>query len=340
MFKFKDSKQGMCLIPVAFDHMLFQFSGRANGVFTPVRFESEKSLEADYLAGLCREIEKLGCPVCLDMRYVSSAEARSFEIFARKQLPVFFCGVSSSLKSLLIQDLGDPEICQHPEVFFVENSQVKAIADHPDLLKTVKRLYQERIHELLYSVTYPEKDASGKPAETKLKSSGVYVNSYVALKDLFFLQMDDALFVLYEMAERIYVRYPAAADRESKTLVSCSRTGAAYASLLSMLLNMRAVYCKSVGPEFALDTARLESEIQAGQDYIYVFDFLCMGTEAKILHALISCLGGNLLYGIGVANYLDITAEVFRDSFFSKLETLSDIQSAVTGYRVRPIVKD
>lgn len=339
MFKFKDSKQGMFLIPVAFDHMLFQFSGRANGVFTPVRFESEKSLEADYLAGLCGEIEKLGRPVCLDMRYVSSVEDRSFEIFAQKQLPVFFCGVCPSLKRFLFQDMGELESCQHPEVFAVENSRVKAAADRPDFRETVERLYQEKVRELLGSVTYPEKDASGEPTETKLESSGVFVNSYVALKDLF-LHMDKALFIVYEMARRIHTKYPTAAERKNKTFISCSKTGAAYASLLSMLLNMRAVYCKSVGPKFALDTARLESEIQAGQDYIYVFDFLCMGTEAKILHALISCLGGNLLYGIGAANYLDITAEEFHDSFFSKLETLSDIQSAVTGYRVRPIVKN
>ena len=304
-----------------------------------MRFESEKCLEAGYLAGLCREIETLDCPVCLDMRYVSSAEARSFEPFARKQFPVFFCGVCPSLEEILFQDMGELEACRHPKVFCVENPLVKEIADCPDFLETVEGLYREKIRDLLRSVTRPKKDASGRIVEIKLESSGVFVSRYVALKDLF-LQMDGALFLLYEMAERVYAKYPAAADRESKTLISCSKTGAAYASLLSMLLNMRAVYCKSVGPKFALDTVRLKSEIQEGQDYIYVFDFLCMGTEARILHALVNCLGGNLLYGIGAANYLDIGAEEFRDSFFSKLETLSDIQSAVDGYRVRPIVRE
>ena len=142
MFVFKDSGQGMCLIPVAFDHMLFQFSKRAKGVFTPVRFESEKCLEAGYLAGLCREIETLDCPVCLDMRYVSSAEARSFEPFARKQFPVFFCGVCPSLEEILFQDMGELEACRHPKVFCVDNPLVKIIAVCPDFLVSVEGLFR------------------------------------------------------------------------------------------------------------------------------------------------------------------------------------------------------
>ena len=150
--------------------------------------------------------------------------------------------------------------------------------------------------------------------------------------------MEDALFILYRMAERIHSKYPLPVDRASKILICCSKTGAAYTSLLSMLLNMQAVYCVSVGPKFALDTARLRNEIEAGRDYIYVFDFLCMGVEAKILHALVSCLGGNLEYGIGAANYLNIREPELQDSFLSKLETLIDIRSAVPDYQVYPVI--
>ena len=333
MFAMKAPSQEMYLIPVAFDHMLFQLSHRTRG--KPVRFESEQNLESAYLASLYEQIKTLGGPVCLDMRYISSAVDRGFQPFAEKGLPLFFCGLSASSENLrkrLNQDMGELITYEHPDVLCVKQPVIEEIANRRKFIEEVDAIYQVKTCELLKSVTYPKDEDP-----VLLESSGVRVSSYVALKDLL-LRMEDALFILYRMAERIHSKYPFPQDRASKILICCSKTGAAYTSLLSMLLNMRAVYCVSVGPKFALDTARLRNEIEAGQDYIYVFDFLCMGAEAKILHALVSCLGGNLEYGIGAANYLNIREPELQDSFLSKLETLTDIRSAVPDYQVYPVI--
>lgn len=336
MFVIKAPAREMHLIPIAFDHMLFQLSHRSEGKQNEtVRFESEQNLESVYLNSLCEQIEALGGPVCLDMRYVSSSVDRGFRPFAEKELPLFFCGFSASSESLkkrLKQDMGELVTYEHPDILCVKQPVIEEIANRRELMDEVDAIYQAKTYELLKSVTYPKNEAP-----VLLESSGVKVSSYVALKDLF-LHMEDALFILYRMAEKIHSKYPLPTDRANKMLICCSKTGAAYTSLLSMLLNMRSVYCVSVGPKFALDTTHLKNEIQVGQDYIYVFDFLCMGSEAKILHAMVSCLGGNLEYGIGAANYLNIRAPELQDSFLSKLETLADIRTAVPDYHVQPII--
>ena len=116
MFAMKAPSRGMYLIPVAFDHMLFQLSHRTRG--KPIRFESEQNLESAYLVSLCEQIETLDGPVCLDMRYISSAVDRGFQPFAEKELPLFFCGISISSESLrkrLNQDMGDLITYEDPD---------------------------------------------------------------------------------------------------------------------------------------------------------------------------------------------------------------------------------
>lgn len=58
------------------------------------------------------------------------------------------------------------------------------------------------------------------------------------------------------------------------------------------------IYCVNIGAKFALDIEYRKREVRPGEKYIYAFDFLCMGTEVKIPHALLSILDGNLIYGI------------------------------------------
>lgn len=340
MYTIRSSNTDLCLVPVAFDHMLFSLSQKTgrycSNETAPVRFESEQNLTGAYLDKLCADIEAVHCPVCLDMRNVTSFVSRGFEVLRGKNLPIIFYGVSEqagNLKARLQQDMQNLVRYEDEDVFCVKHPKVERLANKRGFRNDVEELYRGKICELLNSVVI-------KPEDSRrgifLESSGVYASCYVALKDLF-LHMDDALYILYLMAEKIHRKYP---RQDDKILICCSKTGAVYTGILSMLLGMKAIYCVNVGPKFALDVARLKKEVQEGQDYIFVFDFLCMGTEAKILHALVSSFGAHLVYGIGVANYLDITAESFKGTIFSRLDTLIDIRCAVSDYTVWPIVND
>lgn len=349
MFFIQSTATDLCLIPVAFDHMLFLLSQKAErvslGSTLPVRFETEQYLESNYLDRLCADIEALHRPVCLDMRYVASYVSRGFAVFHEKQLPVFFCGLKTQMVNLmerLQQDMPSLRQYEHDEVLCTNHPDIQILASKQDFLEDVEKLYQEKLCNLLNSVVIraenPQKGNGDQKKEDEpgilLESSAVYVNRYVALKDLF-QHMEEALFIIYMMAEKVRKKFP---TQDNKVLICCSKTGAVFTGILSMLLGMKAIYCISIGPKFALDVARLKKEVQAGQDYIFVFDFLCMGTEAKILHALVSSLDANLVYGIGVANYLNLSEKNFEGSIFSKLETLIDIHSAVPDYTVWPVI--
>lgn len=336
MFTIKSPTENMYLVPVAFDYMMYALSQSLADTARDylVRFETEGNLESGYLEQMCEKIKALNCPVCLDMRHISSYVSRGFRFVYENRLPIIFANVSphaENVRDRLKQDIPGLVIYEHcNEVLCVNLPQVEALANRRGFQETLERLYKGKLCELLDSVATKDDYPSGTP----LDSSGVYVNHYIALKNLF-LDMDSAMFVVYKMAEKVRKECPML---EKKVLVCCSKTGAAFTSLLSMLLGLKAVYCVNIGPKFALDMDHLKREIQEGQEYIYTFDFLCMGTEVKILHALVSILGGHLVYGIGVANYLDISNEKFHDSIFSKLHTLIDIRKAVPGYEVSPIV--
>lgn len=340
MFTIKSPAENMYLVPVAFDHMLYALSQSLEDTAYErdysVRFETEGNLESGYLETLCEQIKALDCPVCLDMRHISSYASRGFQFVHRNNLPVIFANVSpgaESVRERLRQDVPELVTYEHcSEVLCAKLPQVEALANRRGFREGLERIYEGKLCALLDAVAVRDADPLGTP----LDSSGVYVNHYIALKNLF-LEMDNAMFVVYKMAEKVRMECP---SLEKKVLVCCSKTGAAFTSLLSMLLGLKAVYCVSIGPKFALDMENLKREIQEGQEYIYVFDFLCMGTEVKILHALISMLGGRLVYGIGVASYLNISAPEFQDSIFSRLHTLMDIRKAVPDYRVRPIVPE
>lgn len=330
----------MYLVPVAFDNMMYALSRTVSAPppdrDCPVRFETQRNLEGDYLHQLCAEIEALDCPICLDMRHISSYVSRGFQVIRERGLPVIFANVSrkaENLRNRLNQDIPDLvtyESCA--EVLCTTAPGVEPIANVPDFQGRVRQLYRDKLCDLLRS-TLKE---NGEDAKTLLESSGVYVNHYIAMKNLF-RDMKDAMFVVYQMAEAVCSGCP---DWRGKTLVCCSKTGAALTSLLSMILGLKVVYCVNIGPKFALDIEHLKQEIRLGEKYIYAFDFLCMGTEVKILHALLSVLGGNLVYGIGVANYLNVSAPEFQDSVFAKLHTLVDVREAVADYQITPVIAD
>lgn len=341
MYMIKHNELDMYVVPVAFDHMLYLMYSkttedasyfRENGF---VRFETEKNLSSDYLSQLIKQIKDLNCVVCLDMRYVSSYVSRGFAPIKKQNLPVIFANVFADnvgLRNRLKSDISELKVYENcPEVLCTENESAREAANRKNFLEEIEALYQEKTRLLLNSVAIEKDDQF----DTLLESSSVYVNCYIALKKLF-LDIENALFIVYRMAQLILT---GCEDWREATLICCSKTGAAFTSLLSAFLGIPAVYCINIGPKFALDVVHLKKEVKEGQNYIYVFDFLCMGTEAKILYALLSILGANLIYGVGVANYLNISAPEFVQSIFGRFRTLIHIPDVIPHYAIRPIVK-
>ena len=211
MFTIKHPEKNMYLVPVAYDNMMYALSQTITASSPDqgysVRFETQRNLEKDYLTQLCAHIETLHCPVCLDMRYVSSSVSRGFRFVHERRLPVIFANVSceaENLRSRLNQDIPGLVIYEHcNEVICVNVPDVEAIANVPDFLGGVQQLYRDKLCELLRSTL----GGGDNGSETLLESSGVYVNRYIAMKNLF-RNMNDAMFIVYQMAEAVCAGCP------------------------------------------------------------------------------------------------------------------------------------
>ena len=132
-----------------------------------------------------------------------------------------------------------------------------------------------------------------------LASSSVYVSHYVDIKRLF-MNPDALAIMLYYLS-----RYIATSEEDFDALVATSKNGAVLAELLGRMTGRRVVDFVSIGPQYALSASAVE-QIERGKRYLYVYDFICLGTEAKLLHALLASHGAVLVDGIGVASYIPL----------------------------------
>ena len=108
------------------------------------------------------------------------------------------------------------------------------------------------------------------------------------------------------------------------------------------MLDKKVIHCPNIGPKFSLALHLVEGKIRKDKKYAYIFDFMCIGTEAKLLNALLSFGGGNLVCGFGVANYIDLKQE-HRFGVLNKVKCLVDVQAENIGYRIagsRDEIKD
>lgn len=160
-----------------------------------------------------------------------------------------------------------------------------------------------------------------------LDSSGVFCNMYINAKNLF-LDPNKYIFIIYRMICMIKK-----SDIEIDALVSASRNGANIASIIGWLLNKKVIYCTSLGPKFSLSPSLIYKDIRKNNRYAYIFDFMCLGTEVKLLNALLNSKGASLVEGFGVANYINLECD-FQFNVLSRMNSLVDVQKENIGYRI------
>lgn len=97
--------------------------------------------------------------------------------------------------------------------------------------------------------------------------------------------------------------------KEYDALVATSKNGSVLAELLGQLLGRESIHCISVGPQFSVSAQTLNNSFKPGKNYIYVGDFVCLGTEVKLLQVLIADRGATLVGGVSVASYIQLDNE-------------------------------
>lgn len=160
--------------------------------------------------------------------------------------------------------------------------------------------------------------ADGKNETIKKNySSNIYTSFYMDIRKLFSKQnnMNIFLYGLYKKVEAI---------KDYDYFVVVSNNGAVIANILSYVFKKEVLYLLNLGPRMALSNKDLKSKIKKNARYLYVYDFLCLGNELKILDMLLKINCAQLVYGIGVAQVLP--SERYEHNNGYKIDSLVNLE--------------
>ena len=156
----------------------------------------------------------------------------------------------------------------------------------------VHTYYQDACAEKL------EKEGVSK-AITLNRSSNVYATAYVDIRKLLARNNSISIFS--------YGLYKILTQTENfDSFVVVSNNGAILANILANIFNKPVLYLLNLGPKIAINDNDFKSKIKKGNKYIYIYDFLCLGNEYKLLNMLLKINGAKLIKGIGIAQLLSV----------------------------------
>jgi len=136
--------------------------------------------------------------------------------------------------------------------------------------------------------------------EEYLESSNIYANTYFNVKALF---ADPLTFkiVVYDLCATIRSNF-----HSFDALLCVSNNGAALSSVVGRMLRKSVIYLMNLGPHITIKDAKVIEKIEIGQKFIFMYDFICLGTEFKMARMVARMRGAEVIGGVGVANHLPI----------------------------------
>lgn len=250
--------------------------------------------------------------IAIDMKSIASYQSRLFcELTDFDCSKVFFYNVSNdSLRNRISEDICDFNWLSDDIGCFKLNT-------HSDINKLIKDKCKGKRELNQKSIVKKLVQHSEIGNEQLLDSSGLYSNCYVNIKKLF-TDSNDYYFIIFCLAEKI-----SALNINFDAFVSSSKNGAILANLLGGLLNKKVVHILGVGPKYSMELGEPISCVKKGKKYIYIFDFMCTGTELKIASALVNSRRADILHSFGIARY---KKSEFGLKLFKNIEVLVDMQ--------------
>lgn len=259
----------------------------------------------------------------IDMVNIVSYENRVFSQLKDSSYDVAIVNMNPDVYSRVKEDVEESYIIR-PEAFF-SSSQVEV--QYTKIKKEMKDIYHSEVVNIVKSITeiIDEKDLTNlRP----LDSSGVYCNMYINVKKLF-LMPEKYYFIIYQMICKIKKD-----NLEVDAFISASRNGANLANIIGWLMGKKVIHCTNLGPKFSLASPNMSDDIRKDKKYIYIFDFMCLGTEVKVLNALLSIKQAELVKGYGIGNYIQVDENIDQFNVTNRVRTLVDVQKESFGYRI------
>lgn len=312
------------IIPLAYNLFVKSLNNKSN----VCRFVKENILQECDINELIKCINNLPKDkfVAIDMVCISFCNSRIFKDFKtiNNLYNVFFYNInkSTNVRDRIAEDTG----CSFN--YDLETNKDKLCFSSLTYNMITESQYEDKLERLMLNTV---SEIVKKVTETKiqfLESSGIWSNKYVDLKKLF-SNSDEYTYIIYKMAETTQKYY-----NNADALISTSKTGSVFANLIGQLLNKKVVHYVGVGPKFALSVDEVKNSIRKGKKYIYICDFICLGTELKILNALIKSGNADLLGGVGVASYINTSDIRLNDSIVGKVKCLVNVIDFGMNYKI------
>lgn len=289
--------------------------------------------------------------IVIDFQNILIKDNRNFDIFLPdKKKRIIFANLSleTGFFSKTVTDLKAPINLQDREKGIVySNEEVQQyIRQNGEMLK-LSKFYCDYIASLINdclddSSQLLEKEKSeslescsddDKNKFEFLESSCVFSKKYVNIRRIF-KKPDQGRFLMYCLAYRVK---ELVGNVGNYKLICTSKTGAVIANIVSRMLNVPVVFCVGVGPKFAVKPDEIIEKVQKKESYVYIFDFICIGTELKILSTFISDRKSKLICGVGPASFIRCNHPeiVKRKLILNKMHPLINVQDyPYMGYEI------
>jgi len=276
-------KDNIVFIPVDFN----MFIENARNKMNEVRYNQECIISESFIDEIIRCIvDSKNTHIIIDLKNVAYGPAHIFWKFEEYLDRIIFCNVAPMMSSRIRNELS--------ELIDVNNDSALLCIDYLSqiaikAMPNIEYIRTEHLYQIIKSLIVPK--------EVYLESSGLYSNCYFDIKRLF-LNVDELYYSIFTLAETMSVNI-----REIDALVSSSKNGAILACILAGLFNIKEVHIIGVGPKYAMNIGDSIECIKAGKKYAFIYDFMCTGTEFKIISSLINSKQGILKYAAGIAKF-------------------------------------
>lgn len=172
---------------------------------------------------------------------------------------------------------------------------------------------------------------------TFLQSSGVYSNMSLDYKEM--LEFSSDLHFL--IGELCYFLYQIMNRKKIHSLVAASKNGIVLASIIGQRVGLPVIYHSNIGQKYVRKVLKEKSSkktnlIEEKNNYVLIYDVVCLGTEIRILNGIINALGGNLVGGIGIVcvQESDINRQKNKDSVLAKVQCFATAKELGLNYRI------
>ena len=328
MFNFLSIKNNeIVFIPLAYNTFIYKLN---NSKKMPV-YEKDISLQDEFVIELKEYINKIymqdkTVKIVLDFNNIVFCN-RAFESYNGEEF----------LKNLIFSNFKSDDLlislrlCECIDGLKKENNGYSIDINNT---KSIEKIDYQKIYSDYVCRIFENNNVIENNDVKFLDSSGIYSSTYIHINRIFY-SFDSYMFIIYRIAESIY---DFGVDKID-ALISTSKTGGIIATLVGRVLDKKVIHCLDLGPK-NISAKNIIEKIRKGKKYYVVCDFVCIGTEIRTLNTIMTLSKAELIGGISVASYIDLSSEKYNDSILKKIKTLVNTKAHNISYKISGFYED